>query len=89
MTTLNSESTEFGRFGFSFDSSFETFFKDSDVFLFGQKFFTIFENFWKFFDSKKYLKIMEFFHYGSELNKIEHSVRLNPDCLVIGSITFA
>ena len=38
MTTLNSESTEFGRFGFPFDSSFETFVKDSDVFLFGQKF---------------------------------------------------
>ena len=38
VTTLNSESTEFGRFGFSFDSSFETFVKDSDVFLFGQKF---------------------------------------------------
>ena len=86
MTTLNSESTEFGRFGFSFDSSFETFFKDSDVFLFGQKFLKIFGN---FLTQKNDLKIMEFFHYGSELNKIEHSVRLNPDCLVIGSITFA
>ena len=32
VTTLNSESTEFGRFGFSFDSSFETFVEDSDVF---------------------------------------------------------
>ena len=60
VTTLNSESTEFGRFGFSFDSSFETFFKDSDVFLFGQKFLKNFEKFLKFFDLKNYLKIMEF-----------------------------
>ena len=70
------------------------------VFIFGQKFLKIFEkflktswkilkNFWNFLTQKNYLKIMEFFHYGSELNKIEHSVRLNPDCLVIGSITFA
>ena len=49
VTTLNSESTEFGRFGFSFDSSFETFVEDSDVF-YGVK---IFEKFFLDFFHQK------------------------------------
>ena len=60
VTTLNSESTEFGRFGFSFDSSFETFVKDSDVFLFGQKFLKNFPRIFSKTFYKNELKIMEF-----------------------------
>ena len=63
VTTLNSESTEFGRFGFSFDSSFETFVEDSDVFYMVKNFpifFWIWKIFNKFYDFCKYLKIMEF-----------------------------